>query len=366
MSIEDIVPRLVEAGLNGDRRAIESLAIKAIRMLRPKHQSVATAIADTLAERTKGSLPTRASTTTQIDEPTQLRAIATRTADPRLIPPVLGGEELQQVNRVLQERRAVSELAAQGLLPTRSIILEGLPGVGKTYLAHYFASQLSLPLMTLDLAAALSSFLGQTGQNIKSALEFAHTTPVVLLLDEFDAIGQERRTTLDVGELRRVVSVLLQELESWPTTSLLVGATNHPDLIDEAMWRRFDMRIRLTMPDRPRREEIWSRAIGSLEAIPPNVIEALTLLTENWSPFDIAASGERIKKRTALEKVDASTTALEDVSKSGVDKYKRQIGEIVRLVWPVVRGHATQAQLGDWLHVGQSTVSHHLRGHSSD
>ena len=139
----------------------------------------------------------------------------------------------------------------QGLVPTRSIIFTGPPGVGKTFAARWIARELNRPLLTLDLSAVMSSFLGRTGNNVRHVLDYAKSVQGVLLLDELDSIAKRRDDNTDVGELKRLVTVLLQEIDDWPSTGLLLAATNHPDLLDPAVWRRFEMRIEFPMPSEP-------------------------------------------------------------------------------------------------------------------
>ncbi len=150
--------------------------------------------------------------------------------------------------QVLLEREYKDALLSEGLQPTKSIIFQGPPGVGKTLSARWLANQLDLPLLTLDLATVMSSFLGKTGSNVRAVLEHAMSFPCVLLLDEFDAIAKRRDDDRELGELKRLVTVLLQTIDEWPATSLLIAATNHGELLDPAIWRRFDMEISFTMP----------------------------------------------------------------------------------------------------------------------
>jgi SpoVK/Ycf46/Vps4 family AAA+-type ATPase len=152
------------------------------------------------------------------------------------------------LNQIISERRRDEELFKQGLLPTRSIIFTGPPGVGKTLAARWIARELHRPLLTLDLSAVMSSFLGRTGANVRHVLDYAKSVTGVLLLDELDSIAKRRDDTTDVGELKRLVTVLLQEIDDWPATGLLIAATNHADLLDPAVWRRFEMRVEFPMP----------------------------------------------------------------------------------------------------------------------
>ena len=150
--------------------------------------------------------------------------------------------------QAVSERKRVKELSNQGLLPTRSMIFTGPPGVGKSLAARWIARELGRPLVTLDLSAVMSSFLGRTGANVRHVLDYAKGVDCVLLLDEIDSIAKRRDDASDVGELKRLVTVLLQEIDDWPSTGLLIAATNHSDLLDPAVWRRFEMRVEFPMP----------------------------------------------------------------------------------------------------------------------
>ena len=204
-----------------------------------------------------GSLPSVAdsvaaehSLLTRVEMPAQMAA------------PVLPRLAREAVDTLLQERLAAERLREAGVEPTRSLLLVGPPGVGKTMTARHLAAAIGLPLVTLDLASVMSSFLGQSGQNLRRALELAARSPCVFFIDEIDALAKRRDDPSDVGELKRLVNVLLLELERWPSESLLVAATNHPGLLDHALWRRFDRVVRLPFPGFRARRRILVDALG--------------------------------------------------------------------------------------------------------
>lgn len=159
-------------------------------------------------------------------------------------PPVWPADIEESLETLLREWRQADRLRDAGLTPSRTLLLSGPPGIGKTLAATYLAEQLHFPLVTLNLAAAVNSLLGKTGTNLTRVLLHAEAQPCVLLLDEFDALAKRRDDGQDVGELKRVVNVLLQAIDEWPGTSLLVAATNHEELLDRAVFRRFDMWLR--------------------------------------------------------------------------------------------------------------------------
>lgn len=177
--------------------------------------------------------------------------------------PLLGVALQKQVETIIQERQQYERLVAKGISPTSSAIFVGPPGVGKTLTARWIAHQLQKPLWVLDLTTVMSSLLGKTGNNLRLALDYAKQNNAVLLLDEIDAIAKRRGDESDVGELKRLVTVILQEVDHWPDTSLLLAATNHPELIDPALWRRFDSVLTFETPSRDAIEIAIDRFLGT-------------------------------------------------------------------------------------------------------
>ena len=180
------------------------------------------------------------------------------------VPLVLNDELQPAVTSLIEEWRHLDRLRALGVRPPLNCLLFGAPGTGKTHLAHYIAGQLGLPLVVARLDGIISSFLGTTARNIAALFEFANRYQCVLLLDEFDALAKIRDDPHEVGEIKRVVNTLLQCLDVRSDIGFTIAITNHEQLLDSAVWRRFDVRIQVPKPDFKARLAIVQRYTAPL------------------------------------------------------------------------------------------------------
>ena len=161
--------------------------------------------------------------------------------------------------QLIEEQSRSDVLRAQGLQPRHRILLSGPPGNGKTSIAEALAQALALPLLTVRYDALVGAYLGETNARLAKLFEYARATPCVLFFDEFDAVGKERGDVHETGEIKRVVSFLLMQLDQLPSYVIAVAATNHAELLDRAVWRRFQLRIDMPAPDAARRAVLVSR-----------------------------------------------------------------------------------------------------------
>ncbi|GAB2503143.1 ATP-binding protein [Pseudoxanthomonas sangjuensis] len=219
---------------------------------------------------------------------------------PTLEAPMLADNVQASLRQLIDERIHVQRLTKVGLTPTRSAIFVGSPGIGKTLSARWLAAQMRQPLYVLDLTTVMSSLLGKSGSNLRAALDFAKAQRAVLLLDEIDAIAKRRGDDSDVGELKRLVTVMLQEVESWPADGLLLAATNHPELIDPAMWRRFDLVVNFGMPSPSAVEAAIERFLEQDRLAFSKWVEVLSFVLRNDSFSDIERSIQALRRRKAL------------------------------------------------------------------
>lgn len=177
---------------------------------------------------------------------------------------VLGDDTRVTLEDVLLERSKEETLGSYGLRPATRLLFYGPPGCGKTSAAEALATELELDLATVRLDAVVSSYLGETAANLRKVFDFVEAHRLVVLFDEFDALGKEREDRGEHGELRRVINAFLQMLDAYRGPSLLIAATNHQGLLDRALWRRFDD---VLLFDRPTPGQIRSLVHGKLRAV---------------------------------------------------------------------------------------------------
>ena len=186
----------------------------------------------------------------------------------------------EQIKRILLEQNQRSRLQSYNLSPRRKILLIGSPGTGKTMTASALAGELNLPMFTAIYSSLIGKYMGETAGRLKLIFEAMTITRGVYFFDEFDAIGTQRNNMNDVGEIRRVLNSFLLLLDNDQSESIIVAATNHPNLLDKALFRRFDDVIEYTLPD----EKLISQLIETrLVKFKPNF--------NNWSNIIDAAKG---------------------------------------------------------------------------
>jgi SpoVK/Ycf46/Vps4 family AAA+-type ATPase len=209
-------------------------------------------------------------------------------------------------HELVEEQHRRDLLRSYGLEPRHRVLLSGTPGNGKTSLAEALATELMAPLFVVRYEAVIGSFLGETSSRLKRLFDFVRTHQCVLFFDEFDTLGKERGDTHETGEIKRVVSSLLLQIDALPSHVVVVTATNHAELLDRAVWRRFQLRLEMPAPTEAQKELWFSRLQEKLDASLGMTPKALAskLLATNFS--DLEQFCEDIQRRYVLSLPEAN------------------------------------------------------------
>ncbi len=224
-------------------------------------------------------------------------------ADIRADPPLFNSTVTAAIKTVIEEWANIEALSAAGLQPPKACLIFGAPGTGKTRLAQWIACQLDLPVVLARLDGLISSFLGTTARNIGNLFAFANRHRCLLLLDEFDAIAKLRNDPQEVGEIKRVVNALLQNLDMRKDIGLTVGITNHERLLDPAVWRRFDVQLEIPKPDFQLRTAIARHLMPPI-SVPENHIRLIAWFTAGCTGAEIESLSRTYKRAVIIKGQD--------------------------------------------------------------
>ncbi len=205
---------------------------------------------------------------------------------PEETPLILPDEQWEILREFTSVAKSYTQTETQIGNPSINLVLHGPPGTGKSRLARYLARELGFNLYIARLDSLTSSYLGNTAKNIRAIFEFAAKRPCILFLDEFDAIAKLRGDSHELGELKRAVNSFIQNLDTIGQQSIVVAATNHEELLDSAIWRRFSYRIELNLPDERMRSHMWLNFSRPIE-FTRRELALLVDLSEGFSGSDI-------------------------------------------------------------------------------
>lgn len=187
------------------------------------------------------------------------------------------------LSQIILEQKNAVEFIKHSMAPINRVLLCGPPGCGKTMTAYALANELSLPVAYVRLDGLVSSYLGQTSTNLRKVFDAVRNQRIVLFLDEFDAIAKKRDDSNELGELKRVVTTLLQNFDNMPANVLLIAATNHEHLLDPAIWRRFNVTITLELPNEKQRATMIQKWIDKFNIEGKISTKSLSKVTKGLS-----------------------------------------------------------------------------------
>jgi len=322
-------------------------------------REMSTALVKLLRKRPTRSSALRRSSTVALPVDTDSRFQLLRQEEQPTLPhePIYAIAVRDVLQRLVDERTKLSALTEAGLEPTRTVLFTGPPGVGKTMAARWIARELGCPLLILDLSAVMSSYLGRTGTNLRHVLDYAKSIDCVLLVDELDAIAKRRDDTGEIGELKRLVTVLLQQLDDWPSSGLLLAATNHAELLDPAVWRRFEEQVEFELPERDAAQAFVSELLQRVVPESAEWSNVLSIALAGHSFSDIERKVNSARRSAALNgrKVGDHLAALLKID----DHSKRERIELA--VQLAGSGLVSQRRAHELTGVARETIRDRLR-----
>ena len=252
--------------------------------------------------------------TTPVDHESRLSIVDISVPSKDDIPIVLPKLVANKISDFINVVKFQSQLLQKGVETSNSLLLYGSPGCGKTTVARYISEKTGLPLVIARIDAIVSSLLGSTAKNLRKLFDFADNKPCILFLDEFDAIAKARDDQYELGELKRVINSLLQNIDTFAKQNILIAATNHPELLDKAIWRRFNTVIEIGLPQEEEIVKLLKTFTGDFKdefLHDDKKMDKLSKLLADKSPSDIKTIINNTKAKTVINGIE--TLQYEDV-----------------------------------------------------
>jgi SpoVK/Ycf46/Vps4 family AAA+-type ATPase len=304
---------LLKSHIDGDDQQFLSVALQlAAHEARIGHGRIAQQLKDLVDEaRSRSNLLDRGKGPVPLAQPRGELAslLSAKYPDTRFGGMVLTPELSASLRRILLEQRQTHRLLARNLVPRRKLLLLGPPGSGKTMTASALAGELHLPLFTILLEGLITKYMGETAAKLRLVFDAMVKMRGVYFFDEFDAIGSRRSSSNDVGEIRRVLNSFLQFLENDDSISLIVAATNHPELLDKALFRRFDDVLQFSNPTSELAERLFKSRLATFDT---THVDWKCVIDESagLSYADISRASDEAAKISVLDDADFITTDM--------------------------------------------------------
>ena len=308
MARSDLLVSLVRAGAAGDRKGIITAVEAIIAEERAKQHNI---LADRLARALRSNGNGTRTGYVASGPGARIRDYVVEATPRKRLEDLFLSDSCERACRgLIEEQHCAGLLRSQGLEPRHRILLIGPPGNGKTSLAEALAEALAIPFLVVRYDAIIGSFLGETATRLRRVFDYARTTPCVLFFDEFDAVGKERGDVNETGEIKRVAASLLMQVDDLPSHTVVVAASNHSELLDRAVWRRFQVRLELPAPTQAQLARYFEAFVRGMAQPPGRSAESIAKSLGDVSYAEAEEFCRDVRRRLALSSGKGSVKAV--------------------------------------------------------
>ena len=275
---------------------------------------------------------------------------------------VLPDSQRDIIEQIIEEQKNAEKLLKHNMEPINRVLLYGPPGCGKTMTAQAIAYELGLPLAYVRLDGLVSSYLGQTSTNLRKVFDSVKEQRIILFLDEFDAIAKKRDDSNELGELKRVVTTLLQNFDNMPGNVFLIAATNHEHLLDPAIWRRFNVTITLDLPTSTQRDALikkWFNEFGinMMDKIDFNLLAKISEGLNGAQIRELAsAAGKYYLMNDGIKTEDITSILIRQLT-----RFSGESDEAMKAIYEMNSRGVSTRQIGKALGIPYTTLDYQIK-----
>ncbi|MBO1307934.1 AAA family ATPase [Enterococcus sp. 669A] len=356
------LPDLVNASFSKDNNSLESVVLSLIRTLARDNDTkkIAEKISGMLAQHQSGLYPDYSSTRTinsSITEDNDFinSYVLKKRSNKDLNSLILNKDIKSKIEDIIAGYRNRDKLAELGLKHSRKIILNGPPGTGKSSIGEAIAKELDLDYLFVNVPSLFSSYLGDSGKNINKLFSLLSEREAVIIFDEFDSLAASRSIDNEVGEMRRIVNTVLTSLDTWEGDGIIIATTNDKSHLDYAIWRRFDEKIDISLPDKMNRLKLWDNYLqGQLSR---EELQLLAEISQDFSPAEIEIYSQQGLRLRVLKNKPPFLTIMEQMD---ISEASQKIKAETTLALKENRPDLTTREIADMLGISKSSIQRYL------